>query len=96
MVDRILLFKLADSNTRSEVASWLVRDLSHLAGLAQITVGLPADEASAKSWDVSCVLRFHSLRALEAALVSEAFVTCMEGTLQGRCAVVKAWSFAQA
>ncbi len=95
MVDRILLFKLVDSNARHEVAQQLERDLAHLAHVVLVTVGLPADDASAKSWDVSCVLRFSSRSDLDAALASRVFHDCLEGELKARCAVIKAWSFAQ-
>ncbi len=95
MVERILLFKLVDSSTHKDVAELLRRELSQLTNLVHISVGLPADDASAKSWDVSCVLRFASSHELEAALASQAFQSCLEGDLQARCAVVKAWSFAQ-
>jgi hypothetical protein len=96
MVERILLFKLLESSERDEVAETLKRELAHLSGLTQVSVGVPADEASAKSWDVSCVLRFESLRALDAALASEAFKACVHGTVQARSAVIKAWSFVHA
>ncbi len=96
MIDRIMLFKLVDASTRQEFVELLKRDLGQLPDLTVVTVGLPADEASAKSWDVSCVLRFEHLRDLEAALASQAFQTCLEGALAPRCVVVKAWSFAQA
>ena len=96
MVERILLFKLVDAHERDNVAALLKRDLAQLSGLTQVSVGVPADEASAKSWDLSCVLRFESLRALDAALASDGFKACIEGTVQARCAVIKAWSFVHA
>ena len=92
MVDRILLFKLVDSAARDEVAAVLTRELATLPSLVHIHVGLPADEASAKSWDVSCVLRFATLTDLDAALAGATFQTCLSA-LAERCAVIKAWSF---
>ena len=94
MVDRIYLFKLVDSATRDEVAALLQRKLGQVSTLAELRVGVPADEASAKSWDVSCVLSFRDLTDHDAVLASSIFKTSMD-SLAPRAAVIKAWSFVQ-
>ncbi len=95
MVDRILLFKLLDSTTRDAVAALIQSELGNLQGLSQLRVGVPADEASAKSWDVSCVLSFRDLGDHDRALASLAFTTSMEQHLGTLSVVIKAWSFVQ-
>jgi len=95
VIDRIILFKLLDPSSNSQVADELRAALSGLPGLRELSVGLPADAASAKSWDLSCILRFFDLAAHDAALSSASFNACIETGLQPRCAVIKAWSFAQ-
>lgn len=95
MVDRIILFKLVDSATRDQAAALIERELAQLPGLSQLRVGLPADEASGKSWDVSCVLSFRDLADHDAALASSAFTTSMAQLIAPLTVVIKAWSFAQ-
>jgi hypothetical protein len=93
MVERILLFKLNDSSTREEVASLTLRALSGLRTLEELSVGLPADEPSAKSWDLSVVMGFATQEDLEAALESPFFHSYMQRDMEGRYEVVKAWNF---
>jgi len=95
VVDRIILFKLVDSARRDQVVALIERELAPLPGLSQLRVGLPADEASARSWDVSCVLSFRDLADHDAALASSAFTTSMAQHLAPLAVVIKAWSFAQ-
>lgn len=95
MVERILLFKLKDASTRDEVASLTLRALSGLRTLEELSVGVPADEASAKSWDLSVVMGFATLDDLTAALESSFFHSYMQRDMEGRYEVVKAWSFAR-
>jgi hypothetical protein len=93
MVERILLFKLNDSSKREEVASLTLRALSALRTLEELSVGLPADEASAKSWDLSVVMGFATEEDLEAALESPFFASYLQRDMEGRYEVLKAWSF---
>jgi hypothetical protein len=96
MVERIILFKLTDPSARHELASLTRSSLYDLDGLEELSVGLPADPASEKSWDFSLILRFPSLAVQNAALESGAFKELMERKLAGRCAVIKGWSFERA
>lgn len=90
MIERIALYKLNDDEDRESVAAEL-RKLG--ANAVSCAVGIPADEPSLRSWDVSLVLRFADLDARDAFLASEAFVA-HEKEFATRTQVVKHWSFA--
>ena len=97
MFERIMLLKLdhahAHAHARAEVAREAQRSLRTLPGLQALSVALPADAPSEKSWDVSVVMRFADAQALSYALASPALAQFLGPALEGRCAVVKAWSF---
>lgn len=93
MFERIILFKLEDPNSRREVAALSVAALQDLPEVEELSVGVPADLASEKSWDLSVVIGAHSLALLDNLLESEAFKGYLEQTMKGRYQVVKAWSF---
>jgi hypothetical protein len=93
MVERIMLFKLVDSSTRDETAALTLKALGGLRKLEELSVGVPADEASAKSWDLSVVMGFSNPDELAGSLESPAFRDFMHHTMEGRYEVVKAWSF---
>jgi hypothetical protein len=95
MVERILLFKLNDSGKREEIAALSLRALSAIRKLEELSVGLPADEASAKSWDLSVVMGFATQEDLDAALESPFFHSYMQRDMEGKYEVVKAWSFSR-
>lgn len=93
MVERIILLKLNDPSTRAEVAALTVDALSKLPDLEELSVGVPADEAAEKSWDVSIVLGVANLALLNTVLESALFTSYLEDTLKERCTVTKAWNF---
>jgi hypothetical protein len=93
MVERIFLFKLDDPDSRGEVANLTREALYDLAGVEELSVGVPADAAAAKSWDMSLILRFSSLARQTEVLECAAFKDYLERQMGGRCQVVKAWSF---
>jgi hypothetical protein len=93
MVERIMLLKLVQGRERTEVAFRALSALRGLPELLDVSVGLPADAASEKSWDVSLVFRFSNLRALERALESESYLAFAEGELASAAEVTKAWNF---
>jgi hypothetical protein len=95
MVERIMLLKLVAGVSREEVARLAQATLSALPALRELAVGLPSDEASEKSWDVSVIMRFATQAELDAALASSIFAQHMESELAGKTVVVKAWSFAR-
>lgn len=94
MVERIILLKLNDGVSRDEVARLCHARFGALPELVTRSVGVPADAASEKSWDVSIVLRFPTLLALNTALKSAPFRDLFERELRDLCVVIKAWSFA--
>lgn len=93
MVERIMLFKLHESERRAELARALRDALVDLEGLEDVSVGLPADPVSAKSWDMSLVLLFASEAVQNLTLASDGFKNAVERRFDGVAQVVKAWSF---
>jgi hypothetical protein len=93
VVERIILFKLNEPTTRDEVAALTQAALGNLADVEELSVGVPADAASEKSWDLSVVLGVANLALLNTVLESPAFSRYLDVTLHGRCAVIKAWTF---
>ena len=93
MIERIVLFKLVEPETRQAAAEQARAQLAALPGLKSMTVGVPSDPASLRSWDLSVILRFADQPATDAALASPAFEGFMEETMEDRYEVVKAWSF---
>jgi hypothetical protein len=94
-VERIMLLKLVSPEQRADVARLSHSALSSLPGLSELSVGLPSDAASEKSWDVSLVMRFATQAELETALASSVFHDYVSRDLADKCAVTKAWSFAR-
>ncbi len=92
MFSRIMLLKLHDASLRQQqaqqLASWL-----KARGLHDFALGLPADAAAEKSWDLSLVLRFADAQSLNEALGGDAFHKALEAQLAGNVQVLKAWSF---
>ncbi|MDB4991673.1 MAG: hypothetical protein JWN04_6851 [Myxococcaceae bacterium] len=93
MIERIMLFKLHDPATRSEVARLTQSALRTLPELEALSVGLPADAAAERSWDLSVVIGSTSMTALSALLTSAPFVHYLEQTMKDRYVVLKAWNF---
>jgi Stress responsive A/B Barrel Domain len=93
MVERILLFKLVDPSTRDEVAKLTLRALSSVRALEELSVGVPADESSGKSWDLSVVMGFASPEDLAQALENPMFLSYLQRDMEGRYEVLKSWSF---
>lgn len=97
MVERIVLFKLKDeySNaaSRAEFAQRTRADLSVLDGVRAVTVGVPADEASEASWDISIVLEFDSMDDVERYIVDPSHRAYVDHYATPRIQVRKAWNF---
>lgn len=92
MIDRIFLAKLSDSSTAASVAADLRGSLGSVEGASEVQVGLPADHASARSWDVSLIFSCETAEQLGALLVGETFGRAF-AQLEQASEVVKAWSF---
>jgi hypothetical protein len=95
VVERIILFKLHDPATRDDVAAVTQATLSKLNDIEELSVGVPADDASLKSWDLSIVLGVANLALLNTTLESRAFTSYLEDTMKDRYAVMKAWTFSR-
>lgn len=93
MVERIMLFKLNDPSTREAIAAMTVSTLAKLHDIEELSVGVPADANAEKSWDLSIVIGVPNLPLLDALLASNTFTNFIEKTMNGRYAVMKAWSF---
>ncbi|MFW6049901.1 MAG: Dabb family protein [Myxococcota bacterium] len=97
MIERIVLFKLKDEHAteagRREVAEHSRRVLARLDRVVGLSVGVPADDASEKSWDVSIVVRFRSMDDVRAYLVDPAHRRYVDEYMKPRMEVVKAWNF---
>ncbi|MFT3923394.1 MAG: hypothetical protein QM778_12740 [Myxococcales bacterium] len=92
MVERIMLLKLNSEAERAELAKSVRDALIALDGVDEVSVGLPADAASAKSWDVSVVMLFVSEASQAITMASQGFTDLM-ARIGPQTQVVKAWSF---
>ena len=93
MVERIILIKLHDPSQRDRLSADALALLSRLSDVEACSVGVPADEACAKSWDLSIVLGFANAALLDKVLASTLYESFVESTLSAHVAVQKAWSF---
>ncbi|MGB9339152.1 MAG: Dabb family protein [Polyangiales bacterium] len=97
MIERIVLFKLKDEYcndaARAEFAERTRVDLSALPQVRSVSVGVPADEASQASWDISIVVRFESMEHVEQYIVDPAHRAYVDRYAMPRIEVRKAWNF---
>ncbi len=100
MIERIVLFKLRNEHATPEQRDEIAREtrsrLARCAGVRGISVGMPADEATEKSWDLSVVLHFHALDDVDAFLQDVAQRDYLDDFMAPRMEVVKAWNFKSA
>lgn len=96
MITRVVLIKLtADSLAeRDAFAARSLVVLSALPMVSRVEVGLPADPASAGSWDLLFQVSFADDAALAAYQEDPTHRAFVNGELIGRAAVRKAWNFA--
>ncbi|MFW5921255.1 MAG: Dabb family protein [Polyangiales bacterium] len=97
MIERIVLFKLSDEwatdEGRGEVAACSREVLAKVPGVRSLSVGVPADEAAARSWDLSIVLRFDSNDDVEKYRVHPDHRAYVDEYMKPKMEVVKAWNF---
>lgn len=90
--------KLADEHAEPAARRKVAREALELAakipGVAAAIVGTPADEASARSWDLALTLRLERREDLEALAGRAEYRALAEGFLAPRSVVSKVWSFA--
>lgn len=97
MIQRIVIVKLIDAEStpegRQRMAAGLRAALGSIPGLRGLFVGVPADEASARSWDVSVVAHLDTVADVERFHTHPAHEAFAAAHLRPHAAVVKAWSF---
>jgi hypothetical protein len=93
MIERIALYRLNGDVDRRAFATQLRIALASLPAVSGLSVGLPADAAAEKSWDVSLVIRFASAEDEARATSSEVFQRCQAELLGPSVDVAKGWSF---
>jgi hypothetical protein len=96
MIVRIVLYKLkdqyCDDSARAEIGERTRAALGALQRVRRVTVGLPADEPSAASWDIGIVVEFDSMDDLEAYMADPAHRAYLDYATP-RIEVRKAWNF---
>ncbi|KPK14949.1 MAG: hypothetical protein AMJ62_11290 [Myxococcales bacterium SG8_38] len=97
MIERIVLFKLKEEHcndaARAEFAERTRNDLGALKGVRSVSVGVPADEASEASWDISIVVRFDSMDDVRRYISDPEHRAYVDGYAAPRIEVRKAWNF---
>lgn len=97
MIERIVLFKLKDEYcndaARAEIAARTRADIGALKNVRGVSVGVPADESSEKSWDLSLVVQFDTLEDVDAYMIDPAHRAYVDAYMHERVEVIKAWNF---
>lgn len=97
MIQRIVLLKLdgpsSNPEARAEIARYSREVLASLPGVQQVQVGVAADEASLRAWDISLVVSFDDLDAVTAYLPHPDHRRYVDEYLRPRLEIVKAWNF---
>jgi hypothetical protein len=97
MVERYVFLKLNDEHATAEgraaVAAHAREVLPKIPGVDAVTVGVPADDRSAASWDISIVVRFASAGDVEPYRVHPDHRSFVDDYLAPKMVIVKAWNF---
>ena len=97
MIERIVLYKLKDEYSndaaREEIAKHTRHVLEGLRSVRAVAVGVPADEASEASWDLSIVVRFDSMQDMQRYMEDPAHRSYVDDYASPRIEVRKAWNF---
>lgn len=97
MIHRIVLLKLKEEYAtdvkRREIAAHIGRELAAVPGVAGVDAGVPADDRSAESWDVSLLIRFESRDLVPAYIRNPAHRALVDGYIAPRTEFKKAWNF---
>jgi hypothetical protein len=97
MIERIVLFKLKDEYcndaSRADFAERTRADLAALKGVREVSVGVPADQASEGSWDISIVVRFESMDDVQRYIDDPMHRAYVDDYAAPRIQVRKAWNF---
>lgn len=97
MIERYIFVKLDDAHAtdegRAEVVERSRSVIAALPGVAAVVVGTPADDRSAKAWDISIAVRFASAEDIEPYRVHPDHRAFVDEFLKPRMAAIKAWNF---
>lgn len=97
MIERYHFFKLqpphATPEGRAEVRERLLAVLPDLPGVRGVVAGVPADADASAAWDVSLVVRFDDVAAVERYRADPAHRRFVETFMAPRLAVKKSWNF---
>lgn len=95
MVERIVLVKLHEEHLprRTALAQESERRLAQVPGVREVTATVPADPASAGSWDLCLRLRFDDMAAVEAYVPHPTHQAYLAEVLTPAASFKKAWNF---
>jgi hypothetical protein len=97
MIERVHLLKLkaehATSRERREIVDRALAVLPAIPGVLGVRAGAPADDDSAKSWDLYIVVRFHSVRDIDLYRGHPEHRRFVDDFLTPRTEVKKGWNF---
>src|SRR5262245_23001328 len=97
MIERFAFVKLAPEHATDAARRALAREafetLRPLPGVLGMTVGLPADEDSAKAWDICVNVRFASLADAAAYRAHPVHRRFVDEVIAPRSAARKGWTF---
>ena len=97
MIERIVLFKLKEEYcndaARAEFVARTRADLGALQNVRALSVGVPADEASELSWDISIIIQFDSMDHVQQYIVDPAHRAYVDDYATPQIEVRKAWNF---
>jgi len=97
MIERVVLIKLTDAEAnavgRQKVVSHARRVLPTIPGVLSLSIGTPLDAESAKSWDVSIIVRLTEPSDVARFKDDPDRRAFMEQFLAPRMSFMKAWNF---
>ncbi len=97
MVERHVYIKLTAEHAspagRASAAAEIRGVFPQIPGVLAVTVGTPADDASAASWDLSITVRLRSAADIPAYLEHPLHQGWKRDTLQPKLEFIKAWNF---
>lgn len=98
MIYRMVMVKLKDEYVaeREGVARYSEEALAEVPGVQAVQAGVPADDRSARSWDLSLLLRFDDIQAVETYLPHPVHRAYVDEYLAPKMVVLKAWNFKMA
>lgn len=93
MITRVVMLKLRDGAPIAEIAAGARHYLSARVEPLRVTVGTPADEPSARSWDISFLIEFRDLAALEGWIADADHRDWLTRDILPHVEVRKVWNF---